>query len=224
MMSDNSVLLPFPITDEQARFGQEMAILGQEVVKAFCGLGGFVEKALGSAPQDLVGLLGGDWLRFRRIKNIAQLLRRSKEILEDRGIREPQQTSLSVVLPIIRSSADESRTETQELWARLLAAALDPAKSLHVRQVFSEIISKLEPLDALLLVNVEKFDEVLSATRATKDRETRRRDFEALLVELDVSEDQYEISVNNLLALHLSDLSPKLQPLGREFLRVVVSP
>ena len=48
-----------PITDEQAK-------LGQEILKTFRGLGSFVEKALGSTPEDLIAYLGGDWLRVRR--------------------------------------------------------------------------------------------------------------------------------------------------------------
>jgi hypothetical protein len=36
-----------PITDEQAK-------LGQEIVKAFRGLGSFLKRALGSTPEDLV--------------------------------------------------------------------------------------------------------------------------------------------------------------------------
>jgi hypothetical protein len=41
-MSDNLI----PISDEQAK-------LGQEIVKAFHGLGAFLAQALGSTPEDL---------------------------------------------------------------------------------------------------------------------------------------------------------------------------
>ncbi|MCJ7654699.1 MAG: hypothetical protein MUO97_05260, partial [Dehalococcoidia bacterium] len=64
-----------PISDEQAK-------VGKEVVKALAGLGSFVERTLGTVPEDLVGYLGGDWLRFRRIQNIAKLMDRTKQLLE----------------------------------------------------------------------------------------------------------------------------------------------
>jgi hypothetical protein len=47
-----------PISDEQAK-------LGQEILKTFRGLGSFFEKALGSTPEDRVGYFGGDRLRVR---------------------------------------------------------------------------------------------------------------------------------------------------------------
>jgi hypothetical protein len=55
-----------PISDEQAK-------LGQEILKTLRGLGSFLEKALGSTPEDLVAYLGGDWLRVRRAENIIRL-------------------------------------------------------------------------------------------------------------------------------------------------------
>ena len=58
-MSDGHSLIP--ITDEQAK-------LGQEVIKAFRGLGAFLDKALGSTPEDLIGYFGGDRLRVRRAR------------------------------------------------------------------------------------------------------------------------------------------------------------
>ena len=52
-----------PISGEQAK-------LGQEILKTLRGLGSFIGQALGSTPEDLVGYLGGDWLRVRRAENL----------------------------------------------------------------------------------------------------------------------------------------------------------
>jgi len=49
-MSDPGSLIP--PSDEQAK-----AI--QEAIKALRGLGEFLEKTLGTVPEDIVGLLGG---------------------------------------------------------------------------------------------------------------------------------------------------------------------
>ena len=48
-----------PITDEQAK-----AI--QEALKTLQGVGGFPKETFGTMPQDIVGLLGGDYLKVRR--------------------------------------------------------------------------------------------------------------------------------------------------------------
>lgn len=52
-MSGDSLI---PISDEQAK-------LGQEALKTLQGLGGFLKETFGTLPQDIVGLLGGDYLK-----------------------------------------------------------------------------------------------------------------------------------------------------------------
>src|SRR6266699_393351 len=100
-----------PISDEQAK-------LGQEGLKALRGLGAFFEKALGGVPEDLVGYLGGDWLRVRRAENIAHLLVEVRERLANLGVEDARPASLSVALPILKGAADEDRDELVALWAR----------------------------------------------------------------------------------------------------------
>jgi hypothetical protein len=123
MADDNSLI---PISDEQAK-------LGQEVLKTLRGLGSFVEKALESVPGDLVGYLGVDWLRVRRAENIAKMMFCAKERHETRGVKDTKPASLTLALPILRGAADESREELRDLWARLLAAAMDPSREKDVR-------------------------------------------------------------------------------------------
>src|SRR5579863_1530798 len=63
-----------PISDEQAKALQEgFKFAGQslDMVKA---VGGYLAAVLGSGPEDLVGLLGGDWLRVRRAVNLANMI------------------------------------------------------------------------------------------------------------------------------------------------------
>jgi hypothetical protein len=93
-----------PITDEQAK-----AL--QEALKTLRGLGDFAQKALGSVPEDLVGLLGGDWLKVRRAENMVRMMREAKERLRARGVKDPEPASLRIALPIIRAAADEDRDE-----------------------------------------------------------------------------------------------------------------
>jgi hypothetical protein len=203
-MSDDGTLIP--ISDEQAKFGQE-------IIKAFSGLGSFFKDCLGSAPQDLVGYLGGDWLRFRRAENIAEMMKKAQERLKAWGVKEPESASLSVALPILRGAADESREELQDLWASLLAAAMDPLRAGRMRQGFAEALSKMDPLDALVI----KSPKVPTGITYT-DRENMAH-------ELGVSRDEIDVSISNLIKLELFD-SPRNQetfisPFGREFLRVV---
>ena len=62
-----------PISDEQAKLLREAL----EIVK---GLGAYVGETLGTLPQDLVGILGGDWVRVRRTENLAVLIQRQRRV------------------------------------------------------------------------------------------------------------------------------------------------
>jgi hypothetical protein len=75
-MSDGTGIVP--VTDEQAK-------TIRAAIEALSGLGRFLEVTFGTLPQDVVGLLGGDWLRIRRAENAANILKRAQERLEARG-------------------------------------------------------------------------------------------------------------------------------------------
>lgn len=202
MADDISVI---PITDEQSK-------LGQEIVGALRGVGSFFKEALGSVPQDIIGYLGGDWLRIRRAENIADMMNKAKKKLESWGIEDSEPASLTVAIPILHGAADESREEIQDLWARLLAAAMAPSRARYLRQGFTEVIKKMDPLDALILLEQ-------GSEKTTEMAQT--------LKQLNVSSDQYIISLENLQELKICLPSPadkakyRLSPFGREFLRVI---
>ena len=70
-MSNPKILIP--ISDEQAK-----AI--QEALKTLQGFGGFLRETFGTVPQDVAGLLGGDWLKVRRAENLARTASLSRAI------------------------------------------------------------------------------------------------------------------------------------------------
>jgi abortive infection alpha-like protein len=212
LMSDPGNLIP--ISDEQAK-----AI--QQAIKALRGLGGFLEKTFGTVPQDVVGLLGGDWLKVRRAENIARIVQKAKERLEARHVETPEPASLSLALPLLVAAADESRDELQDLWARLLAAAADPARASRFRLAFIEAVKSMDPLDA----------GVLQASQAQHGGAMGDQVRNRLAEALHVSRDEVDISIFNLKKLGLVLPSPAfnpspydalaISPFGREFLRAV---
>lgn len=129
--------------------------------------------------------------------------------------RESEPASLSVALPIIIAAADESRDELQDIWARLLAAAADPALANSFRIAFIEVVKKMDPLDAVVLQTSIQ----MHAGRITG--ETRQ----ALADQLHVSRDEIDVSVDNLTKLELvrpvNEMVSAIASFGREFLRAV---
>jgi hypothetical protein len=138
-MGDDSLI---PISDEQAK-------LGQDVVKAISGLGGWFADTLGDSPKDLIGLLFGDKVKAKRIERIAVLWQKTRERLQDRSI-DPEPPSLKYAIPILEAAADEENEELQDLWSRLLAAAMDPNRLDAMRQSFIATVKRMDPIDVLV--------------------------------------------------------------------------
>jgi hypothetical protein len=181
-----------PISDEQAK-------LGQEIVKALSGLGSFFEKALGSTPQDLVAYLGGDWLRIRRRENIARMLYEARARLVDMGKIETQPAPLSLALPILQGAADEDREELVDLWARLFASAMDPATRNNVRRAFIAAVKEMDPSDARVLQYI--YSHEVTCIRKVGGDNIRDVNMEFISERLGNRRDDVAVSVAHLLKL-----------------------
>jgi len=102
-------------------------------------------------------LAGGDWLHETRIRNKDRLAGRTEELLRGRGTKpEECEPSPSVIIPLLLTGQDETREELQELFARLIANALDSDRSFSVRRDFIDIVKQFEPVDARLLMEMSK--------------------------------------------------------------------
>jgi hypothetical protein len=199
-----------PISDEQAKLGTKAL----EVLQDF---GGFLRDVLGTVPEDLVGIFGGDWLRVQRAKNLAGMLAKARARFKAKGVTTSEPVvSLSFALPLFRAAADESRAELQDLYAKLLAAAADPSRSGAVRRSFIEIVRQMEPIDALVLRKL--YDH--------SDWRPNARD--AIAEMLKVPQDQIEVSFGNLMQLDcimhrggVNPANPVLAATGRELMRAL---
>lgn len=195
-----------PITDEQAK-------LGQEALKALGAVGRFLREVIGTYPEDLVGYyLGGDWLKVRRAENLSRMIEELQHLLRARNVK-PDSPSISIALPLLIAAADESRDELRSIWARLLAAAADPARAKSFRIQFIEVVKQMDPLDAA----------VLDATHR-RQRVTAELTNE-LAIESKMNRDEVEISLDNLARLGLVAANPSrifhISAFGREFLRAI---
>ncbi|WP_316171051.1 Abi-alpha family protein [Bradyrhizobium sp. SZCCHNRI1058] len=203
-----------PVTDAQAK-------AAEEALKTLQGFGGFLKETFGTVPQDIVGLLGGDYLKVRRAENARRLIEKAKKRLEDAGVEKPDAPP-SLAIPIIVAAADESRDELLDLWAALLAAAADPARSKSFRLKFIEIVKQLDPLDApVLKILVEV-------------KQTAQDKLDPFTIALGATADEVSVSIQHLKSIGLAERGsirddspgwPYFSPtaLGRELLRTLMS-
>ena len=115
---------------------QETAKAGRALVEAGSDLASFVGKALGTVPEDTVGLVGGDHLRELRIRNLDKISRKTEDILSERGVEDPEPIGLKTLLPALEAASEETDETLQEMWAELLANAMDPNKDTSLQRVF----------------------------------------------------------------------------------------
>jgi hypothetical protein len=149
--TSTSAVSIIPVTDKQAVAITGLSEFGKTVVTEAGQLARYMGRVLGTVPEDAVGLVIGDPLHFVRTaiaKTYDVLL---NKLFKDRGVKETQAVSPSLAIPLLRAAYDESRPELQQLWAALIAAAMDPTRSGRVRISFIDVVKQLDPLDALVL-------------------------------------------------------------------------
>lgn len=178
--------LPIP-SDEQSKAIQKLSEFGVTAVNAGSELARYLGRILGAIPDDTAGLLLGDPLHAVRTIVAAKLDKLVHKILKERNVTETNPVSPSLAIPLVRAAYDESRPELQDIWARLIAAAMDANRASRVRLSFIETVKRFDPLDALVLQALaENFGE-LSPTS---------RDF--LASRLAQPQDEIMLSANNL--------------------------
>ncbi len=170
------------VTTEALKFGTKTLETGEK-------LGGFLSRVFGTLPEDVVGVVGGDWLRHVRIRNADRLAARTEEILKQRGIEnKTEPMSPSVALPLLEAAQDETRDELCELWSRMLANGMDPERSSVIRRSIIDVVKAFEPLDALILQKAnEQFHNGTRTIHVNNYPES-----------IGVSMDEFELSIQNL--------------------------
>jgi hypothetical protein len=209
-----------PVTDEQSKAVQRMADFGSVVVHAGEKIAEYVGRILGTAPEDAVGLVIGDPLRFIRTVIAGQYDERLSKLLRERRVEKTQPVSPSLAIPLLTAAYDENRAQLQDVWAKLLANAMDPKRDT-VRLSFIEAVKKFDPLDALVL---QKLREHGGATWSPNTRDAFASMFK-------VSSDQIDVSFINLMEVNCVSHTdphnaqrrdnPFLTSFGRELLRAL---
>ena len=195
----------------------EIVESAKEVTKAACKaldisekLGGFLTHVFGTLPEDVVGIIIGDWLHQVRIRNLGWYAQRTEEILKKRGIKtETKSISPSIALPLFRAAQDETRDELRELWARMIVNAMDSSRSSVVRQTIIATVKIFEPLDAIIMQKAYNLP-LLDYGKQNK----YRRNVLHLPKELAVSQDEFEVSIQNLYELNCIQAAGKMEKEG----------
>lgn len=148
MSEENGNELIRLLDPESAKAVQEVAKAGTAMVNAGVAAGAYVDRVSDRIPDNTLGLFG-DWILHVRLRNWDRLSRRTAEILRSRNVREPVPDAPPAALrPIVDAALNETDDDLREIWARLLAAAIDPQRRHHARKSFVAAVKERDPLDA----------------------------------------------------------------------------
>ena len=141
--------MPDEIT-ESAKAVQETAKTVRSGIEATQQLGSFVSRVTTEPLETVMGILN-DRLQFTRWERQLRLAERGREILDQRGIKALRPLPYKLALPILEHASLEENDELQDLWANLLASAVDPSFDGHIRSAYIDIIKQMEVIDVHML-------------------------------------------------------------------------
>jgi Abortive infection alpha len=111
----------------------------------------------------------------------------------------------------LQAAADEENEDLQDLWSRLLAAAMDPSRRDAMRQAFIPAVKQMDPMDTV----------VLKAIYANGAQVWHANGRDVIASKLNCSTEEVLVSFNNLAELDcigfIDNGGPPIQPLMKPF-------
>lgn len=109
-------------------------------------------EAVGDLFADAIGILG-DRVKLKRERNTKMGLEATRKRLAANGIDEndviqPKEEELYILLNGMSLADEES---IRDMWAGLLAKALDPNSEITAKRPFTSVLESLSPLDATVI-------------------------------------------------------------------------
>ncbi len=181
---------------ETAKAVQEVAKTGRALIEPGTDLAKYVARVLGTVPEDVVGFLIADPLHELREHNLFSILRAAFEKLRARGVETAEPIRPGPGKEAFEAASLETNKTLQDMWAELLANAMDPNNNNTLRQIFIETLKKLDPLDALV------FQQLAQTLQQLQGQKYGAISPEDLVPIVKMRKTQIEMSLENLKSLN----------------------
>lgn len=222
---------------ESAKAVQEVAKTTKAGIEATEKLGSFVSRIIGEPVDEVVGIIT-DKLKYMRWERQQRLTERAKQFIKEKNIKDDLRiVQPKVALPIIENASLEENDELQDLWAYLIASAVDPNFNGKIRMAFIDIIKQLEVNDVHILnfiysYYVDNNERLLAEVRKDLGANFRIKNMDGndipvsmklINKELGIDEESYKESIDNLIrvrcvASYISEESVDVPLDDRKFL------
>jgi Abortive infection alpha len=208
-------------TQAVAKAAEESAKTAGKGLEIVHDTGGYLRGVFADLPADLVGVAGGAWLHEIHARLRDALRRRTEQILRERDVQDVIELSPNMALALVSGAQEEGREELMELWARLLANAMDPALN-NVRHSFIEAVKKMDPPDVVVLRYVHERNIVNVRRGETPEDENKWTGVGNIATVIGRRSDEVEVSLRHLQDLLFFDYVNNqwyVNATSREFLR-----
>ncbi|MDO7877833.1 Abi-alpha family protein [Hymenobacter sp. ASUV-10] len=129
----------------------------------------FVNKLLGPWVDE-VGAAIAEHARIYRLQNSINVLKKAQKLAAEAGI-DPKQVNLKVLVPLLEGASLEDNPSLTDKWAALLTNAANPAETVGVKPIYTDILRQLMPEDAQILDQLFERTELDKMVRHTPDPE-----------------------------------------------------
>lgn len=182
---------------EEAKAVQEVAKTARKGFEIAEKLSALLEKIFGDGFAHLGGSFS-DWAKYFRYKNLLKLQDKVISLHQKRGIEgKTIPVPPRYALPLLESASLEDDENIQDKWAGLIANATDPDKCFQFQKIYIQILSSLEPLDALILDLLASQKDIIK----TDDNNKPKLNAEKISDILERDREVINISLSNLFRL-----------------------
>ena len=190
-------------TQAVAKAAEESAKTAGKGLEIVHDTGGYLHGVFADLPADLVGVAGGAWLHEIHARLRDKLRRRTEQILRERDVQDVIELSPNMAVALIAGAQEEGREELMELWARLLANAMDPSLNT-VRHSFIATVKNMDPVDAVVLRYIHEKN-IASVLRGRQEDESQSTGVRNITTVIGRRSDEVEVSLRHLQDLLLFD-------------------
>lgn len=119
-------------------------------------LSSFIIDLTGGTFEQAMGMVE-DKLKYMRWERQIRLITRSRELMREKGLEHvTRPLSFKLAVPLLQAASLEDDDYLQDLWAKLLANAVDDQK-VELRRTYIDILERLTPLEGRILEKIYSF-------------------------------------------------------------------
>ena len=194
----------------------------EEVLACYEKFRPFITDMLNCTHEQAVDMIVNQ-LKYLRWTALERLMTRTREMMDQAGLTQPQLTvPFHVGEKLMKGAAGEDNAEIQDLWIQTLVNAVNPNSGITIRQAVIEILRNIRPMEAKIMKTLyaTPYDEIEDKRFLTTELPGSVTQMTALSgIPLAPLPDDIETALSNLA--HHGCLTPETDPDGNPAFSIV---